>query len=286
MKVKSKRWTKLGLATAVAAPALMAACSSENDAPAEPVPSAEVAEPVQAPTPEAQATPAPVQTASSGGEAGGEAGEGEGGEGEGGEAGEAGHSIDTLPLPKRLAFMSGHVEAGLALYRAGEPEMAAPHLLHPVSETHAAEREGLDALGFDAAVFEEVSTALEAGRPADEIEPQLIAAGTNLAMMAEQAGGDPAEIISYLMDVIVEEYTIAITDGAVSDPGEYQDAFGFAVVAHDRATAAQDPWRDAALAEIDALLALWPEGGPIPPENPAPVAQVVAQTSRVLLALR
>ncbi|MGB6228762.1 MAG: hypothetical protein WBF53_01375, partial [Litorimonas sp.] len=72
------------------------------------------------------------------------------------DAGEShdGHSMDTLPRSHRLAFMMGHVEAGLSLYRAGQPDMAAPHLLHPVSETHAAEREGLEELGFDAALFE------------------------------------------------------------------------------------------------------------------------------------
>ena len=58
------------------------------------------------------------------------------------------HDMDTLPVAFRVAFMSGHVEAGLALYRAGAPEQAAKHLLHPVSETHAAERAGIDALGF------------------------------------------------------------------------------------------------------------------------------------------
>lgn len=214
----------------------------------------------------------------------GEAGEGEGGEGEGeGEGGEAGHGMDTLPLPKRLAFMTGHVKAGLALYRAGEPQMAAPHLLHPVSETHKAERAGLDALGFDASVFEAVSKALEEGRPAEEIEPQLAAAEANLALMSEKAGGDDADIIRYLMDTIVEEYTIAITDGKVSDPGEYQDAFGFAVVAKERA-AKMDPAPQGLITAIDALIALWP-AAPIPPEDPAPVGKVIAQTSKVALTL-
>lgn len=256
MTFSLKTWAGLGLGTAA-----LAACGADDQTSDQPVaPEQEMAAPM------------------------GEMGEGEGGEGEGGEGGEAGEGAATLELPERLAFMSGHVEAGLALYRAGEPEMAAPHLLHPVSETHAAEREGLDALGFRPEIFREVSAALEAGRPAAEIEPLLEAAEENLAMMAEKAGGDQAEIIRFLMDMIAEEYTIAITDGAVSDPGEYQDAFGFAVVARDRADLLI-PVPDGLVAEIDALIALWPEGGPIPPEAPAPVAQVIAQTSRVTLAL-
>ncbi|NNU17033.1 hypothetical protein HK107_11945 [Parvularcula sp. ZS-1/3] len=216
--------------------------------------------------------------------ASGEMGEGEGGEAGEGEGGEAGHSVDALPLPSRLAFMAGHVEAGLALYRAGEAEMAAKHLLHPVSETHAGEREGLDALGFDASLFEEVSKALDEGRAASEIEPQLAAAQANLAMLAKKAGGDPAEIIRFLMDTIVEEYQIAITDGAVTDPGEYQDAWGFAVVARDRAELF-DEKPEGIDAALDSLIALWPEDAPLPPADPAPIGQVMAQTSQVVLVL-
>ena len=197
---------------------------------------------------------------------------------------ETGHDMAQLPLPKRLAFMSGHVEAGLALYRAGEPEMATPHLLHPVSETHQAERKGLDELGFDAALFETVSKALEEGKAASEIEPQLKAAEANIAAVAQKAGGDPADIISYLMDVIIEEYSIAITDGKVSDPGEYQDAFGFAKVALDRAAALDADRLDKVREEILTLIALWPEA-PIPPENPKPIEQVVDQAATVKAAL-
>ncbi|MEM9014466.1 MAG: hypothetical protein AAGB02_05095 [Pseudomonadota bacterium] len=213
----------------------------------------------------------------------GERGIGEGGEGGEGEGGEAGHSMESLPLPNRLAFMTGHVEAGLALYRAGAPEMAAPHLLHPVSETHQSERSGLDALGFDASIFEAVSEALENGTPANEVEPQLEAAEENLAMLATKAGGDPNEIIRFLMDVIVAEYTVAINDGTVTDPGEYQDAYGFAVVAldHARSMTTTQPVLES---EITKLLAMWPDGA-LPSPEPTPVGQIVAQTSNVLFAL-
>ena len=192
------------------------------------------------------------------------------------------NTMDTLPVEHRLAFMSGHVQAGLALYRAGKPEMGAPHLLHPVSETHQAERAGLDALGFTPEAFETVSKALEEGRPASEIQPQLLAAEANLRTMANQAGGDRSGIIRFLMDTIVEEYTIAITGGAVSDPGEYQDAYGFAIVAREHAVKLGNA---SLVAEIDRLISYFPKGAPIPPDAPASVAEVSAQTSKVLLAL-
>lgn len=195
----------------------------------------------------------------------------------------AGHeAMETLPVQFRVAFMSGHVEAGLALYRAGAPDQAARHLLHPVSETHAAEREGIDALGFDADIFHQVSAALEEGRPAAEIEPMLAAAEANLALLQENAGGDPRAIIAYLMDVTAEEYNIGVTGGEITDPGEYQDAYGFSVVAARLARRTGD---DDLIAATAALAALWPEGGPVAASSPAPVADVEAAINAVRAAL-
>jgi hypothetical protein len=219
----------------------------------------------------------------------GEAGEaGEGGEavqasqaGEGGESGGEG----TLSVEQRLVFMAGHVEAGLALYRAGESEMAAPHLMHPVSETHADERAGLEAIGFDPAPFEAVSASLEAGKPAAEIEPQLAAAEANLAAMREAAGGDAAAQIRFLMDTAVEEYTIAVVDGTVADPAEYQDAWGFVKVARGIADGLDAPKAAAVRTTLDQMLALWPDAAPIPPSQPAPAGQVSALAARVALDL-
>jgi len=264
MKTKFVKWAGLGLGTAVLGVGL-AACSPGGEGEGEGHSSGETG------------------VIASGELGEGEAANGEAGEGEGGEGGEHAHTVDTLPLPNRLAFMSGHVEAGLALYRAGELQMAAPHLLHPVSETHQAERAGLEDLGFEASLFEEVSTALEDGRQADEIGAQLAVAEKNLAEVTSKAGGEPAEIISYLMSVIVEEYTIAITDDVVSDAGEYQDAYGFAIVAKKHAEKLKDG-NSSLMEEINALIALWPEA-PIPPEQPSSIAQVIAQTSKVQLAL-
>lgn len=263
-----KTWTQLGLAGVLAGGAL-AGCSGE----AGEGESGEGGESAVA------------------GEAGtGEGGEsGEAGEAAGGEAGEAGAliggDVEAMPMVNRLAFMAGHVEAGLALYRAGDAEAAASHLLHPVSETHAVEREGLEKMGFDKSLFEAVSASLEAGKPASEVEPQLKAAEANLAEVREKVGGEPKLIISFLMETMIREYAIAVKDGAVTDPGEYQDAYGFAVVARQ---VAADLEGDAAAKvgrELDQLIALFPEGGPIPPEKPAPVGQVSALASRVMLSL-
>lgn len=193
--------------------------------------------------------------------------------------------LAALPVAKRLAFMTGHVEAGLALYRAGEPGMAARHLLHPVAETHAAEREGLDALGFDASLFIAVSDALDSGVPAADIEPQLRAAQQNLAAVAAQAGGDPVEIIDFLLDTIAEEYAVGVRDGVVTDMGEYQDAFGFTIVAIDRAAALDDSTSAAVIAQLEQLLAMWPDA-PIPPTTASSVAAIDAQVQAVRAAMK
>lgn len=189
-------------------------------------------------------------------------------------------TIGAQPLPLRLAFMSGHVEAGLALYKAGAPEMAAKHLLHPVSESYAEERAGLDALGFDPALFEAVSKALEAGRTADDIAAQLAAAEAHLADIADRAGGDAAEIIAFLMDTVIDEYGEGVADGVVVNAGEYQDAFGFTVVAIQRVPGLPEAQQGPVLEALEALLGLWPEA-PLPPTLASPVADVNAAAEAV-----
>lgn len=252
MKVELKTWGALGLATALAGAGL-AGCSGEAGEAGESGEAAQVGE------------------AGEGGEAG------ESGEGEGGENG-------ALPVAQRVAFMAGHVEAGLALYRAGEFEAAAKHMQHPVSETHASEREGLRELGFDPAPYEAVSAALEAGETAESVESQLAAVESNLADMRDRAGGDAAAQIRFLMDTAVAEYSAGVQDGAVTDAGEYQDAWGFVKVAQDIAQDLESAKADTVRETLSEMISLWPNG-PVPTESAAPVGQVSALASRIMLDL-
>ncbi len=148
------------------------------------------------------------------------------------------------------------ISGALILGTAG---CAQTHMQHPVSETHASERVGLDAPGFDAKLFMAVSQALKAGVPAAQIEPQLKAAQQNIAVVSARAGGDSRDIIRFLLDTVVEEYSVAVQNGSVSDPGEYQDAFGFTKVAIDRAHNLHGPVKDNALTQLNALLNAWPK---------------------------
>jgi hypothetical protein len=255
MNFAPKRWMGLGLGAAMIGAAGLTACGNE-----------------QAPV------PAPTVSADAHADH-----DGEGGEGEGSFA--RIDAMQALPVEKRLAFMSGHVEAGLALYRAGAPDQAARHLLHPVSETHASERGGLDALGFKPEVFEQVSAALDAGKPASEVEPLLAEAEANVAAMRAAAGGEPKALIEYLMLTLADEYDAGVDDGAIVNAGEYQDAYGFAVVARDIA-AAQDPAVFGALrTELDMLILMWPGKGPLADSTPAPEALMAEALERVKSAI-
>lgn len=257
MKVELKTWGTLGLATALAGAGL-AGCSGEAGEAGENGETAQVGE-------------------------AGEAGEG----GEGGESGEGGEggADGALSTEQRVVFMAGHVEAGLALYRAGDTEAAARHMMHPVGETHASEREGLAELGFEAAPYEAVAKALEEGKPASEVGPLLTAAESNLAAVREAAGGDAAAQIRFLLDTAVEEYSAGVKDGAVVEPGEYQDAWGFVKVASDIAVRLEGPNAGKVRETLAQMRALWPEGKPVAGDTPAPAGQLSALASRVLLDL-
>lgn len=260
MNFVPKRWLSLGLGAAMIGAAGLTACGGEGEG--------------EAATSVAQDH---ADHAASSGE-GGESGEGEG-------AFPALDPIRVLPVEKRVAFMSGHVAAGLALYRAGAPDQAARHLLHPVSETHAQERAGLDALGFTAGVFEQVSADLAAGKPAAEIEPLLAEAEANIKLVRDRAGGDPAAIVEYLMKTLADEYDAGVDDGAIVNSGEYQDAYGFAVAARDIAAAQDQETFGALTRELEILVKMWPSKGPLAESAPAPEMLMAEQLARVKSAL-
>ncbi len=191
------------------------------------------------------------------------------------------HSMGTLSVEKRIAFMSGHVEVGLALYRAGKPDQAAQHLMHPVSEMHQAERAGIDSLGFKPEVFKSVSKAMDEGKPASEIEPMLTEAEENITLLQKNAGGDLNEIIAFLMETVVEEYGAGVRDGKIVEAGEYQDAFGFSMVALKISKRIEGDKSAQLVEALTKLVSMWPEGGPLADSTPESVEDVVEQTQNV-----
>ena len=190
------------------------------------------------------------------------------------------HETNDLPLAFRLAFMTGHVKAGLALYRLGELDMAAPHLLHPVSETHKLERMGLEKFGFNSAPFIKVSEALKSQEASSEIESLLQKSDANLYYVSQQIGGNSSDIINFLLDTIIDEYSIAVTGGKITDLGEYQDAYGFQIVVQSQAATLSDNKRDSLAPALADLEALWLDG-PLPVQNPTSVDDMVAAVQAI-----
>jgi len=190
------------------------------------------------------------------------------------------YETNDLPLEFRLAFMTGHVKAGLALYRLGELDMAAPHLLHPVSETHKLERMGLEKFGFNSAPFIKVSEALKSQEAASEIEHLLQESDANLYYVSQQLGGNSSDIINFLLDTIIDEYSIAVTGGKITDLGEYQDAYGFQVVVQSQAATLPDNKRDLLAAALADLEVLWLDG-PLPVQNPSSVDDMVVAVQAI-----
>ena len=190
------------------------------------------------------------------------------------------YDINDLDPSLRLVLMMGHVAAGMELYRSGEYEMAAPHLMHPISETHKKEREGFQEMGLDVVTFVLVSTALEAKRPAVEIEPFLKKAEDNLKSLALKVDGNPETQISFLLDQIKREYSIGVQGAEITDIGEFQDAFGFALTA--KTIAEQSSLRNKTLLidAIDELMKCWPLG-PNLVQNPLSVSTIDESISLV-----
>ena len=195
------------------------------------------------------------------------------------------HAMETLTVEKRIAFMSGHVEAGLALYRAGKPEQAAKHLLHPVSEMHEAERVGIDSLGFNAEVFKSVSKALAEGKSAIEIEQMLKEAEENIMLIQKNAGGNLKDIITFLMETTVAEYKAGVSDGKIIEAGEYQDAFGFSVVALKMSNGTENDKSAILTQELMKLVNMGPQEGPLADSTPKPIETIIKQTQSVLESL-
>ena len=191
------------------------------------------------------------------------------------------HQQSPLPMPMRLAFMSGHVSAGITLYHAGETEMASSHLLHPVSETHVDERAGLYGIGFTHAIFESVSLALEADAPKTLVMPLLARTKEHMEMLTKNAGGDPISIIRFLLETSVEEYSIGVQDGKLTDLGEYQDAFGFVVVAAEHASRLPETSNNQLFEKVSSLRQIWLRG-PLPVVTPTPSDELALAVKAIL----
>ncbi|MEX0827908.1 MAG: hypothetical protein WD005_03045, partial [Haliea sp.] len=169
-----------------------------------------------------------------------------GGEGNyGGEEVAAASIVDDVVYMTQLGLMRGHLLVGVRLYERGAAEAAATHMKHPEDELYAALLPAFEARGVTPMDIElsNLARAVETAQPivavnrAYQILLEAITAAERVATLTPQQHG---EVITELVATAAEEYTIArAEDGSVANVHEYQDSFGFAVVAqqlHEKMT--------------------------------------------------
>lgn len=187
------------------------------------------------------------------GEGEGASGEGEGaviasegeGEGEGNVAGEGESegegavrngdpAEDNVEYLYRLGMVRGHLAAFIELYRAGVFDMAATHVKHPEGELYAELAPAIDARG-EAGFAEELKNLAYAADSHNDVEASYEA--TVSAIRANAPVSDAGETllaVSLLVSTAAAEFDIGVSEeGAVREPHEYQDAYGFLSAARE-----------------------------------------------------
>ena len=84
------------------------------------------------------------------------------------------------------------------------------------------------------------------------------------------------------METVVEEYSAGVNDGKIVESGEYQDAFGFSMVALKISKRMEGDKSAQLIKELIKLVDMWPEGGPLADSTPEPVEDVFEQTNNII----
>lgn len=257
---KFKAWQTAG---AVAALTTLAACGQADDA-------------ASVDTTNAEAPAA----------AGGEAGEAAIGEA-GGEHGEAGVATAYAGLAGdqetvlRLNHLKGFVMAAQAI-AANSPDEAAVLVQQGLLEVYDPAADRFGSLNAD---IVRASADLDAS---DRVQ-RLTAAAAEIDRAAAALDADAAVTAARMVDIAAGLYQHVVQADFV-DPIEYQHSMGAALAARAALRANESDLRGKnerayadASRELDRFVALWPQ--PTAPETATPYRQVLAQSSRVRLAL-
>lgn len=199
--------------------------------------------------------------------------------GEGGEAGEAGAAAggdEVVDFLTDLGLLEGHLRAGVALYRDGRADQAAPHMTRPQDDSY--DELSYHLADFGAEGFAEDLTALAnavaGGEPADAVEATLAKVLKDIDEAREHARAPQAAEAQAMVAILrraADAYGDAVTDGKVAEPEDYQEAWGFVEAARAQAAqmageddAAEKTFGETALAALDeareALPDIAPEG--------------------------
>lgn len=202
-----------------------------------------------------------------------------------------------------LGQIKGHLLVSLDLYKSGDGAMSAVHAAHPVVEVFGdiavlvMEQPGqADKLkgALDAYI-----DAVNAGLPPADVEKnhaEALAVVDETAQTLAFAGRKNTveflgPVVLGLLDIASEEYEEAVLDGRIANTVEYQDAYGFILVAREMQGLMADDLRsrseesavkfDGYLKELDGVFP-----SVTPPASPAPADSVesVAAAARAVLA--
>lgn len=214
-------------------------------------------------------------------------------------------ATDDVAYLSRLGLIRGHLRVGMQLYRDGELMHAKSHMKHPGDELYAALEGVFAARGSEgfADELEALAAAVENEAAQADVDAayESLLAGIASAEMQVADGLDTdaaaqGAIIVNLLETAAEEYGIGVSaDGEVTDVHEYQDAYGFTLVAGDRADAVESRVATRSdhavlqtiVEEIEGLERLWPELVPdatidaAPSELEAAVARIRTEADRL-----
>ncbi len=250
IRLRPKHWTSVSAAVLISVTGL-SACTPKKEAGAS--------------SDQAASSPAPAGPVAAGGA---------------GEAGETGaHSAYSgIPADSLSALHIAHLRGFFLIAQAQKdgPEAAAILTSQGMIEAYDPSASVFSAVGIDQAVLRKAATS---GSAAD-LKAAIAALDAGLA----KAGGDPKAVIRGLVEISSGLYKGVVIDGGV-DPIEYQHALGAALSAKAALAAAvkTHPQLAGATAPMDAFIALWPSLSA--PEKPASHGQVLAQASRIELAI-
>ena len=250
IRLRPKHWTSVSAAVLISVTGL-SACTPKNEA--------------AATSDQTAASPAATSPVAAGGA---------------GEAGETGaHSAYSgIPADSLSALHIAHLRGFflIALAQKDGPDAAAVLASQGMIEAFDPSATVFSAHGIDQAVLRKAASS---GSAAD-IKAAIAALDAGLA----KAGGDPKAVIRGLVEISSGLYKGVVADGGI-DPIEYQHALGAALSAKAALAAAikTHPELAAATAPMEAFVALWPSMSA--PEKPASHSQVLAQASRIELAI-
>lgn len=193
---------------------------------------------------------------------------------EGGEGGEGASTADAIANDSvylaQLAFIRGHLNVGVNLYREGQADASATHMKHPGDELYTDLLPAMELRGAQdfAVQLEGLANAVTEQKPLGEVEAAYDALLNAIADAENVVSDLDARTLGTVMVDLVRtaaaEYDIAVGDeGQLENEHEYQDSLGFVRIAIEK-LAQLETLSDntsalmAISTQLDSLLPIWP----------------------------